>query len=35
MSRHERTAAAVCYGLVFVALPALPFLAALARGWRP
>lgn len=33
--RRDRLACAACYALVFVVLPALPFLAAALRGWRP
>lgn len=31
----SRLACAACYALAFLVLPALPFLAAAARGWRP
>lgn len=35
MSSRDRLACAACYALVFVVLPALLFLAAAVRGWRP
>lgn len=33
--RRDIIACAACYALVFVVLPALFFLAAALRGWRP
>ena len=35
LSVRDRLAAVACYVLVFLALPALPFIAAALRGWRP
>ena len=35
MTRRDRLCRAACYALVFGVLPALPFLAAAIRGWRP
>ena len=35
VSMRDRLAAVACYVLVFLVLPALPFLAAAVRGWRP
>ena len=35
VSMRDRLAAVACYVLVFLVLPALLFIAAAARGWRP
>ena len=35
VSMRDRLAAVACYVLVFLVLPAPPFIAAAARGWRP
>lgn len=34
-ANRNLAAAAACYAITFVALPALPFLAAFVRGWMP
>ena len=34
MTRTERAAAIGCYVLVFVVLPALPFVTNWVRGWQ-
>lgn len=35
VSMRDRLAAVACYVLVFLVLPAILFIAAAARGWRP
>lgn len=35
VSMRDRLAAVACYVLVFLVLPAMLFIAAAARGWRP
>lgn len=35
VSTRDRLAAVACYVLVFLVLPAILFIAAAARGWRP
>ena len=32
---RDRLAAVACYVLVFLVLPAILFIAAAVRGWRP
>ncbi|HEY8355406.1 MAG TPA: hypothetical protein VIK69_10395 [Methylophilaceae bacterium] len=35
VSMRDRLAAVACYVLVFLVLPAILFIAAAVRGWRP
>jgi|GEM_PF-5788554 len=35
MKLRDRLSMLACYAITFVVLPALPFVAAFARGWRP